>query len=698
MVGYRKLLFLLLFLSSSHKVVTTDCVAQPQIRLGVSPQESSSLRLVSLHCWLCPDVSAGDNIAPMIDGGHQVMGHGDDISTDEPEESLHAQLYLKLNGTIIDPFETPLIDYRFSVLNERNISASYYIYQYEPFYAEFSCVHNSTTKSSDLVFVYAHSYIETTSTSLPPDTTSTSLPLLPPMRMPTSTSLPPMSMSTSTSLPPDITSPPMSMSTSIETASTSMPIETTSSYVYVYTSAISTTIIITISTFAALLLMLTLMCLILVIRAKNHYKSQLKTSAHYCSNVSRRHRAAHHRSGAAFHSLETTPKTATTLTGQVKGGNILIPNAIIRGIPSHDKVCSEVAYKTCPNYDLTLRSPIESPPRLEMRLPEANPKEYIFSFERQDQDISPQPNIDYGYSDSGGVLNDAAHREITYPKICSNYSEASPELYVKFVDPVETIKFDCNGGSYSDEDNEVYLRVPEGAIPKGKIISIQVGVSFHSALVPLLPREVRPVSPLVKLCVMEEVDFKFLKPVRVTLPHFLDVADEEDAKQMGLQFMKCGHGLYCFHQSDGEASFYPKSNTATLRTTHFCTFCITANQRICSSKVNYRLVKVIPKNRQESMWRVNFCVTYYLKTCLQVCTCSPLRCCVHDNFYLSQVLKKQFPDSSFEMKMLRKFKFSASGALEIHFERRLASGWQLALENTGKVRQDVVSLRGTWSY
>ena len=71
---------------------------------------------------------------------------------------------------------------------------------------------------------------------------------------------------------------------------------------------------------------------------------------------------------------------------------------------------------------------------------------------------------------------------------------------------------------------------------------------------------------------------------------------------------------------------------------------------------------------------------------------------MHDNFHLSQVLKKQFPDSSFEMRMLRRFKFSTSGALVINFERKLASGWQLALENTGKVRQGVVTLRGTWSH
>ena len=613
-----KLIYLLVLLSLSPKAVTS--CADPQIRFGILHQSGSNGYLKHvLHCWL-EEAATGDSMTPLIDGGHQVMDHGDDNST---EESLHAQLYLKLNGTIIDPFEISLIEYSYSILDERNISASYYISQYDPFYAEFSCVHNSTTKSSDLVFVY----------------------------------------------------------TLIDTGSTVL---------------ISVAIVL----FLIIILLLTFVCLLLVVlkivkQTKLFYKRKIFT--HRAS-----HRTTHHRSSTAFSSasssLETTPKTTitrltspTALMGQVEGGNILAP------VPSHDNVCREMAYKTCSNYDVTLRSPIESPP-LEVRFHsisapqqiEVHHKQYIFPVERQDQDISPQSDEDHGYSssshpDSGGVLNDVVHCEITYPKICPNYSEASPELHVKFVDPVETVKFDCNGGSYSDENNEVYLRVPKGAIPKGKIISIQVGVSFHSALVPLLPWEVRPVSPLVKLCVMEEVDFKFLKPVRVTLPHFLDIADEEDAKQMGLQFMKCGHGLYCFHQSDGEASFYPKSNTATLRTTHFCTFCITANQRICSSKVNYRLVKVIPKNRQESMWRVNFCVTYYLKTCLQVCTCSPLRFCVHDNFHLSQVLKKQFPDSIFEMRMLRRFKFSASRALEIHFERRLASGWQLALENSGKV-------------
>lgn len=209
---------------------------------------------------------------------------------------------------------------------------------------------------------------------------------------------------------------------------------------------------------------------------------------------------------------------------------------------------------------------------------------------------------------------------ILYPDIRDEVLELSNkfDLNMKFIDPIETVQFDCNGGRYANENHEVYLRIPRGAIPEGKTISIEVGLSFHSTLVSLLPLETRPVSPLLKLCVLGEPNFRFLKPVEVTLPHFLDIADQEDPIRMGLQFLKSGHSLYCFHKSDGVAKFKPRTNTATLKTAHFCTFCITANENISNKKVNYRLVKVVPKNREQKEWRANFCVTYYLRTCLQV--------------------------------------------------------------------------------
>ena len=207
-----------------------------------------------------------------------------------------------------------------------------------------------------------------------------------------------------------------------------------------------------------------------------------------------------------------------------------------------------------------------------------------------------------------------------YPEIPDEVSGLSEEFdcNMRLVDPIETINLDSNGGRYANENHEVYVKFPKGFIPEGKTISVEVGVSFHSALVTLLPLESRPVSPLVKLCVVGEPNIRFLKPVEVTLPHFLDIADEEDVEEMGLQFLKSGHSLYCFHKSDGVAMFKPRASTATLRTKHFCTFCIIAKEDISNKKINYRLVKVVPKYGKHQMWRVNFCVTYYLRTCLQV--------------------------------------------------------------------------------
>lgn len=281
--------------------------------------------------------------------------------------------------------------------------------------------------------------------------------------------------------------------------------------------------------------------------------------------------------------------------------------------------------------------------------------------------------------------------DISYPTLFPDTKDEVLELSnefnlnMKYVDPIETVQFDSKGGRYANENHEVYLKVPSGAIPEGKTISIEVGVSFHSALVSLLPLESRPVSPLVKLCVVGEPNFRFLKPVEVILPHFLDIEDKEDPERMGLQFVKSGHSLYCFHKSDGVATFMPHSHTATLKTAHFCTFCITADETISSRKINYRLVKVVPKNREEKEWRAHFCVAYYLRTCLQVSANFATFWSVDLYIAHIQALKKQFPDTEYDMKTLRRFKFGESAQLKIYFERKLAGGWQMALESGKKV-------------
>ena len=214
-------------------------------------------------------------------------------------------------------------------------------------------------------------------------------------------------------------------------------------------------------------------------------------------------------------------------------------------------------------------------------------------------------------------------REVMCPKICDN-SFGTPtsirENQTNHVSHPDTFVVDMRGGSYSNEDHQVYLRVPEGAVPEGKSVCINIGISLTSSKLSLLPLKSQIVSPVASFHVEEEEsDFEFLKPVEITLPHFVDIEDEDDATTMELAFLKSSCHLYCFHRSKGVATFRPKSHTATLRTTHFCSFCIAANKKIPTEKINYRLVKVVPRmDHQREQWRAHFCVTYYLRTCLEV--------------------------------------------------------------------------------
>ena len=294
--------------------------------------------------------------------------------------------------------------------------------------------------------------------------------------------------------------------------------------------------------------------------------------------------------------------------------------------------------------------------------------------------------------------------ELTFPEYlpCSLSSLTSAgEDPSFFVGPPDIFEVGCSGGSYSNEDHQVYLKVPEGAVPQGKMVRIKIGVGLISTKTPFLPSNSMLVSPIASFYVEGEKNFHFLRPVEITLPHFVDINDEEDVKDLKLTFLKASSHLYYFHQAKGVVEFKPKSQTATLKTKHFCSFCIAASKSLKCSKIHYRLVKVIPRlNHQMNQWRASFCVTYYLRTCLEVKKKKKQYCIQNDVamkyhykrsyhkvlfYFCVQVLKKQYPQNLYEMKALKRFKFPSSEYISIQFDRKLPGGWQLALETSEKV-------------
>lgn len=205
-------------------------------------------------------------------------------------------------------------------------------------------------------------------------------------------------------------------------------------------------------------------------------------------------------------------------------------------------------------------------------------------------------------------------RDIAYPMIPDANTSYTPSLDTKFIDHA-IMTFDGNGGTWSFENCS--LSIPAGAIPKEKVIAVRIGVSICTQLTALLPLGLKPVSPIIQLCVLKEPKFKFAKPVTIQIEHCLDIAHYSDVKFMNLHFLKSLHNLPCFHTTDGVQEFSTGTHHGTLTIDHFCSFCIAADiASIDASKVYYHVMSVIPKHVVAPKWEIVYCIALY--TCSRV--------------------------------------------------------------------------------
>ena len=160
---------------------------------------------------------------------------------------------------------------------------------------------------------------------------------------------------------------------------------------------------------------------------------------------------------------------------------------------------------------------------------------------------------------------------------------------------------DCTseGRKFTDDVNDFSLEIPEGAIPEGERLTIDVGVALFGPF--QFPEGLRPVSPVFWVCVRDNPNFQFSKPVTVTIPHFLNLENDESIKSLGLTFLKASHntdpeGVINFLPTDGKIHFQPSSKFGVLQTNHFCSLCIAC------------------KDKPEVLTRTDFCMTSVIPT------------------------------------------------------------------------------------
>jgi len=194
---------------------------------------------------------------------------------------------------------------------------------------------------------------------------------------------------------------------------------------------------------------------------------------------------------------------------------------------------------------------------------------------------------------------------------------------VPYMDPVEVVMCDSKGGVFYSSTHDFGFAIPEGAIPEGDSINIEVGVTLTGPFD--FPQGSKPVSPIVRLCVQQQPNYQFLKPVEVVLPHYLDLTSEEDSSELQIGFMKAGHTLndnqeYKFQKVDLSNAHF-KHEYGIILTNHFCFLCI-GNGVTCKDTAEACFYLVgYQKLLNPSEWKVYFCVAYFLETCVEVSHC-----------------------------------------------------------------------------
>ena len=179
----------------------------------------------------------------------------------------------------------------------------------------------------------------------------------------------------------------------------------------------------------------------------------------------------------------------------------------------------------------------------------------------------------------------------------------------------------CDGITYTIEDHDITLRIPEGAVEQGKVVHFDIGVAMYGPFI--FPEDSQPISPIVWLCQLEE-DVELKKPFELILPHYLIGLTVDQLHLHHVRFAKARHDRltdYKFKElCDIRPYFVTRESKSygVLKSTHCCYLCIKAKKTPELLKdCTYCLarVKSLVANQVHSVY---FIASYFLKTCIEV--------------------------------------------------------------------------------
>ena len=238
--------------------------------------------------------------------------------------------------------------------------------------------------------------------------------------------------------------------------------------------------------------------------------------------------------------------------------------------------------------------------------------------------------------------------------------------------PVATLSQCTHDGRwYYDKHNDFCLEISAGAIPEGESLTIDIGVALYGPF--QYPEGLRPVSPVFWVCVRERKDFQFLKPVKVTIPHCLNLESHDDIESLGLTFLKGDHEMnsqqiYQLQQAAGDILIEPLKKYGVIQTTHFCSRCLSCKETLeFFEKANFCMCSVIPeKFCPGQSLHAYFFITLLLSTCLTT-------------------VEDQIEELGYKEKQQDEFQIGSDQTLEICLPQSLPAGWLVGMRGKKKV-------------
>ena len=216
------------------------------------------------------------------------------------------------------------------------------------------------------------------------------------------------------------------------------------------------------------------------------------------------------------------------------------------------------------------------------------------------------------------------------PYVSSYYHCANNIISVPFLDPVEVLMCDSFGCEYWNPKHDIKLKIPDGAIPPGLIVHIEIAVALYGPF--LFSERCFPISPILWLCFQEDIVLR--KPFEVTLPHIITDLCEEDIEHHSINFAKANHtqhstdklgvNHYVFTQVDTPFVNVRDGNQSygILSADHCCFYCIKSNHTFSPTlalKAGYCFWCIErPLSITRSRDTVLLCATFFLKTCITV--------------------------------------------------------------------------------